>query len=149
VARKEEPDVTQERKQVTVPMRVRYSESDQMGVAYYANYLAWFEIGRVELMRELGISYAETEKQGFFLPVSEACTRYMAPAHFDELLEVRCWVGEVRTRAMRFEYELLRGEQVVAKGHTVHVCTDRDARPVTFPDWLRSAFKRALAQETP
>ena len=129
-------------------MRVRYGESDQMGVAYYANYLAWFEIGRVELMRELGISYAETERQGLFLPVSEALTRYMAAAHFDELLEVRCRVGEVRTRAVRFEYELLRDGQVIAKGHTVHVCTDRDARPVTFPDWMRSAFERALAAET-
>jgi len=129
-------------------MRVRYGESDQMGVAYYANYLAWFEIGRVELMRELGISYAETERQGLFLPVSEALTRYMAAAHFDELLDVKCRVGEVRTRAVRFEYELLRDGQVIAKGHTVHVCTDRDARPVTFPDWMRSAFERALAAET-
>ena len=140
--------MAQERKQVTVPMRVRYGESDQMGVAYYANYLAWFEIGRVELMRELGISYAETERQGLFLPVSEALTRYMAAAHFDELLDVKCRVGEVRTRAVRFEYELLRDGQVIAKGHTVHVCTDRDARPVTFPDWMRSAFERALAAET-
>jgi acyl-CoA thioester hydrolase len=140
--------VAEKGKQVTVQLRVRYAESDQMGVAHYANYLAWFEIGRVELMREVGISYAESERQGFFLPVSEACTRYMAAAHFDELLEVKCRVGEVRTRAVRFEYELLRSGQVIAKGHTVHVCTDREARPVTFPDWMGRAFKKALAAET-
>ncbi len=119
-----------------------------MGVAYYSNYLVWFEIGRVELMRELGILYSEMEKKGLFLPVSESYCRYVAPSHFDDMLEVRCWVGEVRTRAVRFEYELVRDGSPVAKGHTIHVCTDRDASPMTLPGSLREALIKALKPET-
>lgn len=135
-----------DRKEFSVPIRVRYAESDQMGVAHYANYLVWFEIGRVELMRNLAIPYNEWENQGYFLPVSESYTKYMAPAHFDELLDVRCRISEVRTRAVRFEYELLRDGQVLAKGHTVHVCTDRNARPVTLPDFLRNVLRESTAE---
>jgi len=149
LSRKDEVKVSREGKECTVPIRVRYAESDQMGVAYYANYLIWFEMGRVELMRELAIPYSGWEKQGFFLPVSESYCKYMTPTYFDELLDVRCRVGEVRTRAVRFQYELLRGGQLVAEGHTVHVCTNRDARPITFPDSIRNALKGALVPEEP
>jgi len=131
----------------SVQIRVRYAESDQMGVAYYSNYLVWFEISRVELMRELGIPYGEMEKSGLFLPVSESYCRYLAPCHFDDVLEIRCWASEIRTRAVRFEYELMRGKETVARGHTVHVCTDREARPVTFPDSVRDVLKKAIGPD--
>jgi acyl-CoA thioester hydrolase len=124
----------------SVTMRVRYAESDQMGVAYYSNYLIWFEVARTELMRQHGIPYSEWEKEGLFLPVSECYCKYMTPAHYDETLEIRCWIAEVRTRAVRFEYEILRDGSVLAKGHTVHVCTDRDAKPSTMPAPLRDTL---------
>jgi len=126
----------------SVTVTVRYAESDQMGVAYYSNYLIWFEVARTELMRQRGIPYSEWEKAGLFLPVSECYCKYVTPAHYDETLEVRCSVAEVRTRAVRFEYEILREGSVIAKGHTVHVCTDRNARPSTMPANLRDTLLR-------
>jgi len=126
----------------SVTVTVRYAESDQMGVAYYSNYLIWFEVARTELMRQREIPYSEWEKAGLFLPVSECYCKYVTPAHYDETLEVRCSVAEVRTRAVRFEYEILREGSVIAKGHTVHVCTDRNARPSTMPANLRDTLLR-------
>ena len=128
---------------VSVRVRVRYAESDQMGVAYYSNYLVWFEIARTELLRECGTPYNEMEKAGLFLPVSESYCKYMEPAHYDELLEIRCWIGELRTRAMRFEYEVLRDASLLARGHTIHVCTDREARPRTIPSETKTLLVKA------
>lgn len=128
---------------LSITMRVRYAESDQMGVAYYSNYFIWFEVARSELMRQHGIPYSEWERSGLFLPVSECYCKYVTPAHYDETLEIRCWIAEVRTRAVRFEYEILREGSVLAKGHTVHVCTDRNAKPSTMPPALRDTLIKA------
>ncbi|MFH0777883.1 MAG: thioesterase family protein [Candidatus Eisenbacteria bacterium] len=129
-----------------VRIRVRYAESDQMGVAYYSNYLVWFEMARTELLRGRGFPYSKMEEDGFFLPVSECYSKYVLPAHYDELLEVRCRVGEVRTRAVRFEYKILREGTLLARGHTVHVCTDRNARPRTIPSMIREALLEAAGE---
>ncbi|MCX5801774.1 MAG: thioesterase family protein [Candidatus Eisenbacteria bacterium] len=127
----------------SVTVRVRYAESDQMGVAYYSNYFIWFEVARTELMRKHGVPYSEWERTGLFLPVSECYCKYMTPAHYDETLDIRCWIAEVRTRAVRFEYEIVRDASVLARGHTVHVCTDKNAKPSTMPASLRDALLEA------
>ena len=126
-----------------IEIKVRYAETDQMGVAYYSNYLIWFEVARTELMRQHGVPYSEWEKDGLFLPVSESYCKYVTPAHYDETLEIHCRIAEVRTRAVRFEYDILRKGSMIAKGHTVHVCTDRDAKPSTMPASLREALLKA------
>ncbi|UCF79833.1 MAG: acyl-CoA thioesterase [Candidatus Eiseniibacteriota bacterium] len=118
-----------------------------MGVAYYSNYFVWFESARTELLRESGHPYSEMEKDGLFLPVSECHCSYSAPAHYDELLEVRCLITEVRTRAVRFEYEVVREETVIAEGHTVHVCTDRNARPRLIPTHVRETLLKLAEPE--
>ena len=127
----------------SIEIRVRYAESDQMGVAYYSNYFIWFEVARSELMRQFGVPYGEWEKSGLFLPVSECYCKYVMPAHYDEVLEIRCWIAEIRTRAVRFEYEILRDSTLLARGHTVHVCTDCDAKPSTMPAGLRETLLKA------
>lgn len=90
--------------------RVRYGETDQMGVAYHPNYLVWCEVGRTELMRELGVPYAELEKRGVFLAVAEASVRYGTPAHYDDLVQVDTRVETVKSRAVTFGYEVHRLE---------------------------------------
>ena len=129
----------------SIEIRVRYAESDQMGVAYYSNYFIWFEIARAELLRERGIAYSQMEKDGIFLPVSECYCKYIEPAHYDELLDIKCRIGEVRSRAIRFEYEIVRNESVIARGHTVHVCTDREAKPRFIPSSVRDTLLKIAA----
>lgn len=121
-------------------LRVRYAESDQMGIAYYSNYFVWFETARTELMRECGIPYTDMEKKGLFLPASECHCSYTAPVRYDDLIEIRCLITEVRTRAVRFEYEVVRGEIVAARGYTIHVCTDRNAKPRLIPSRIRQVL---------
>ena len=126
-----------------IEIRVRYAETDQMGVAYYSNYLIWFEVARTELMRQQGIPYSEWEKDGLFLPVSESYCKYTMPAHYDETLQIHCRIAEVRTRSVRFEYDIVREGSMLAKGYTVHVCTDKDAKPSIMPAGLREALLKA------
>ena len=132
----------------SVKTRVRYAESDQMGIAYYSNYFVWFETARTELFRECGIPYSEMEKEGLFLPASECHCNYSAPARYDEVLEIRCWITEVRTRAVRFQYEVLRGDAAIARGHTIHVCTDRNAKPRLIPSNIREILLEISEPET-
>ena len=89
-------------------LRVRYAETDQMSVVYHSNYLIWFEVGRVELLRQLGFSYLEMEQDGLNLPVVEVRCRYKHPARYDDELTVRTWIAQMRTSLLRFQYELVR-----------------------------------------
>ena len=135
----------------TVSIRVRYAETDQMGVVYYANYFVWFEIGRVELMRSLGFDYREIEEQAqCFLPVVEANCRYKAPARYDDLLTLETRVLNQRTSMIRFGYRLLRelpsrtDEQVpvlLAEGETVHVVVDRAMQKTALPERFAGALR--------
>ena len=116
---------------VTVETRVRYAETDQMGVVYYANYFVWFEIGRVELLRSLGLSYSRLETEHkCILPVIEANCRYRSPARYDETILIETWPSMVRGSVLKFAYRLLRkprgGEEptLLAEGETVHVACD-------------------------
>jgi acyl-CoA thioester hydrolase len=118
-------------------LRVRYSETDKMGIVYYANYLVWFEIGRAEYCRARGFSYRDMEEnENAFLVVAEAYCRYKAPAYYDDELIVRTHVTELRRRSLRFGYEIVRvaDDQVVAEGETGHVVTDSNGRVRSFPE---------------
>ncbi|HKO95559.1 MAG TPA: thioesterase family protein [Pyrinomonadaceae bacterium] len=118
-------------------LRVRYSETDKMGIVYYANYLVWFEIGRTEFCRARGFSYRDMEEDdGAFLVVAESYCRYKAPAYYDDELLVRTHITEMRKRSLRFGYEVVRASdgQVIAEGETGHVVTDTSGRVRSLPD---------------
>src|SRR5712672_1981317 len=117
-------------------LRVRYAETDKMGVVYHANYLIWFEIGRTEFCRARGFSYRDMEEnENSFLVVAESCYRNKAPAYYDDVLSVRTHITELRRRSLRFGYEIVRESDgtVIAEGETGHVVTDASGRVRTFP----------------
>jgi acyl-CoA thioester hydrolase len=119
------------------PLRVRYAETDQMGVVYHSNYLVWFEIGRVEFMREHGLSYKEMElEEGCMIAVVEATARYRAPARYDEELVVETELQSARGAVIRFEYRVVRPEDgvLLCEGHTVHVVVGRDMKRRRLPE---------------
>ncbi len=118
-------------------LRVRYSETDKMGIVYYANYLIWFEIGRSEYCRARGFSYRDMEENAdAFLVVAESYCRYKAPAYYDDELIIRTHITELRKRSLRFGYEIVRASdgQVVAEGETGHVVTDSSGRVRSLPE---------------
>ena len=125
--------------------RVRYAETDRMGISYYANYLVWFEAARTEYFRALGIIYSEFEKEGIFLPVAEAYCRYAEPSSYDDLLTVRTAVSQIRQSSVRFEYQVLKnkGPKPIAAGYTIHVFSDRTLKPVRIPESLKSKVELA------
>src|SRR2546423_15541895 len=109
-------------------VRVRYAETDQMGIVHHANYLVWFETARSELCRSKGFSYKEMEKDDALLVVAESYVRYKSPAFYEDVLTVRTQVGEVRSRSIRFIYEGLRASDgtLIAGGETLHFATDKN-----------------------
>jgi acyl-CoA thioester hydrolase len=124
-------------------VRVRYKETDQMGVVYYGNYFTWFEVGRVELCRQFGFEYAKMESEDdSFIVVAEASCRYKRPARFDDLLTVRTRVLQAQKRLLRFGYEILRqpSGDLLATGETVHVICDRQGRFKSLPEKYRKYF---------
>jgi acyl-CoA thioester hydrolase len=131
-------------------LRVRYAETDQMGVVYYANYFIWFEIGRVELLRGLGFSYKEMElEEDCFIPVVDTSCRYKAPARYDEELELETRILHLRPSVLKFGYRLLRpnaGEAptLLAEGESVHVLTDRTMQKRTLPEKYAAAIRASL-----
>jgi acyl-CoA thioester hydrolase len=125
-------------------IRVRYAETDKMGVVYYANYLVWFEVGRTDLLRGSGLSYREMEVEGFSLPVIEAQCSYRQSARYDDDLDIRT-TGTLLSRVrVRFNYEVVRAadEAVLAEGYTVHASLDQDGRPRRLPDRIATLFPR-------
>jgi acyl-CoA thioester hydrolase len=123
-----------------VPVRVRYPETDRMGVVYHGNYLVWFELGRTELMRDLGCAYSELEdRRGLSFPVIEAHVRYHRSARYDERLTVRTRLQSVGRARVRFEYQVIRdGEETpLATGFTEHASVGADGRPTRLPDEVR------------
>lgn len=126
------------------PIRVRYSETDQMGHAYYANYLIWFEAARGHLMRAIDCPYGGLEAEGFLLPVTRFWARLSAPARYDEEIHVRLWIVALRSRAIEFYYQVWRQNDFLAEGGTTHVSVDRAGRPVRLP---AAAVERLLAYQ--
>lgn len=130
-------------RRVESELRVRYSESDQMGIVYYANYLVWMEVGRVDYCRELGFEYRDMEAQdGCFLAVTKAVCEYRAPARFNDQIRVQTWVSESRSRTIEFSYEIrLAGDdRLLAKGQTAHIVCDRDGKTIRLPQKYRCYF---------
>jgi len=125
-------------------LRVRYAETDQMGVVYHANYLIWFEVGRVELMRALGIEYKrmETDDDCHILVADMHC-RYHFPARYDELIRVRTRIAESRNRTIKFAYEVFRDPdgRLLATGDTTHVICGRNGKPKLLPHKYRGILR--------
>lgn len=130
-----------------VRLRVRYAETDQMGVVYHANYLVWCEIGRTELMRALGSSYSEIERNGVLLAVSDASLRFHASARYDDEILVETTLVEVRSRSITFSYRILRagaGEpERLVSARTTLVALGREGRPRSMPAELLQLFRPA------
>lgn len=123
-------------------VRVRYADTDQMGFAYYAKYLEWFEIGRTELLRELSLPYARIEAEGILLPVIEAYCKYMHPARYDEVLTIVSRVDNMPAARIRIDYEILNpAEKRLAEGYTVHSFLNPEGRPVRPPRSLLQILK--------
>jgi acyl-CoA thioester hydrolase len=123
-------------------VRVRYAETDKMGVVYYANYFVWFEVGRTDLLRASGWSYREMETEGFGLPVIEAQCAYHAPARYDDDIDVRTTGEMLSPVRVKFSYQVVRAADAVtlATGSTVHATLDRNGRPCRLPERVRSAL---------
>ena len=126
-------------------LRVRYADVDAMGYAYYAHYLRWFEIGRTEFLRDLGKTYREVEEGGISFPVTEAYVKYLSPARYDELIEIRTRVAFVKRASLKLEYEVADAETgtVHARGYTVHAAVDAGGNIVRIGDGLASVIDGA------
>jgi acyl-CoA thioester hydrolase len=130
-------------------LRVRYAETDQMGVVYHANHFIWFEVGRVELLRQLGFSYKDMELQdGCFIAVVDAQCRYKAPVHYDDEVIVRTYLKHVREKVIRFGYELRRAEtgELLAEGETTHIVATAQMEPRTLPEKYMRVFRAAVGR---
>jgi len=112
---------------------VRYAETDMMGVVYHGSYLPWFEVGRTTLLKQLGLSYKKMEADGFMLPVLEVNAKYLRPALYDDVLTIITRMTEKPVLRIRLEYEVRRGEELLATGQTVHAFIDRQGKPVRPP----------------
>jgi len=123
---------------------VRYAETDQMGIVHHCAYIVWCEEGRSVWSRQFGRPYSDFERAGFMLAVSEVGARYLAPARYDQRVTVRTWVSRVRSRLVRFEYEVVDAEtrQPFVTGFSTHVCLDREGKPTHIPEEWRRFWSR-------
>jgi len=128
------------RQGATVPLRVRYAETDQMGVVYYSNYFVWFEAGRTELLRTLGWSYRDMEAAGYSLPVISASCQYHRPARYDDELEIATTGTLLSPVRLAFDYGIVRGGERIVSGRTEHASLNPRGRPVRLPDRVREYF---------
>ena len=128
--------------------RVIYGDTDRMGYAYNANYLRWFEIGRAELFRQLGLTYRQIEEQGIFLPVSEAYCKYISPVQYDDLIVIEASLDHSVRSAIKFDYRIFEedGTSPVAEGFTKHPCVSRNGRVLRPPQFLRDFIDAKLAE---
>ena len=131
-------------------VRVRYKDTDTMSVVYYGNYLTYFEVGRVEYLRQLGRPMSEIDRQ-VYLPVVEAHVRYLKPARLDDLLEVTSRVSERKRASFKFSYEIRNeAKELVATGYTLHACQDpATTQLIAIPDWLKAIMPDADLDQTP
>jgi len=125
-------------------IRVRYQETDNMGVVYYGNYFTWFEIARTEYLRSFGIAYKDMEKKGVFLLVASASCKYKSPARYDDIVVARTWISEMKNTSLKFEYKLHVSDRLIATGESVHVFTDKAFKPVRIPEEIKNLSSRAL-----
>ena len=127
-------------------VRVRYAETDQMGIAHHANYLIWFEAGRSDVCRARGFSYKDMEEQeNALMVVAESYVRYKSPAFYEDILTIKTAISEIRSRSIRFSYEINRGSDgaLIAEGETLHLVTDKQQKVRTIPE----SYKRLLTED--
>lgn len=132
-------------------IRVRYAETDKMGIVHHSNYLIWFEAGRSDLCRARGFSYKEMEEQDkALMVVAESYVRYKSPAFYEDILTVRTQVAEVRRRSIRFIYEIVResDDTLLAEGETLHLVTDENKKVKLIPDTYRERLLVEIEEET-
>jgi acyl-CoA thioester hydrolase len=130
-------------------IRVRYAETDQMGVVYHANHFIWFEVGRVELLRQFGFNYKNMEREDdCFIAVVDAHCRYRASVHYDDEVIVRTYLKHVREKVIRFGYELRRAEtgELLAEGETTHIVADSKMKPRALPEKYMRVFRAAVGR---
>ena len=131
-------------------LRVRYAETDQMGVVYHSNHLIWFEVGRVELMRQMGFSYRDMEREdGRFIAVAEVGCRYRAPVYYDEEVLIRTRLKTARESVVIFSYELVRADSgaLLAEGETTHIVTDSNMKIAALPEKYLRVFREAVGKK--
>jgi acyl-CoA thioester hydrolase len=130
-------------------VRVRYAETDQMGVVYHSNFIIWFEVGRVELLRELGFTYKEMEADGLHLPVAEVKCRYKASAMYDDVVLIRTRMVNLRGFLIHFGYEAVRESDgtLLAEGETVHLVVGRDMQKMSLPAKYMTPFRKAMGEK--
>lgn len=124
-------------------VRVRYQETDNMGVVYYANYFVWFEVGRTDYLRSAGVSYKDLEKKGMFLMVARASCEYKSPARFDDIIRIQTWIAKLKNSSLQFEHKLFIEDRLVATGESVHVFTNTSGKPIRIPEEIRKIYTQA------
>ncbi|HJQ75441.1 MAG TPA: thioesterase family protein [Gaiellaceae bacterium] len=130
----------------SVPIRVRFADTDAQGIAHNSAYLVWFEVARVEYLREFAGGYQALRDRGIEAIVLESLCRYRLPVRFDDELVVHTRCTGIRGARFRYEYAIVRGTEIVADGHTEHACVDSvTLRPTRLPDWLGEAIRAAEA----
>ena len=118
-----------------IKIRVIYADTDAMGIVYHTNYIRWFEVGRTELFRDMGILYTEVEAAGFNLPMTQVYCHYLLPTRYDDLVMVETEIEYLKRASMKFAYLLWdeKREKLITEGYTVHACTDRDGKIIRIP----------------
>jgi acyl-CoA thioester hydrolase len=124
----------------TTQQKVRYAETDNMGIVYYANYLVWFEVGRTEYLLAQGMDYRDVEKEGLFMAVVESHATYKAPARYGDVVSIETTPTEVKNSSLRFDYRVVRGsdKKLLCEGYTTHVLIDKEMRPKKIPEKIRA-----------
>ncbi len=131
-----------------IPIRVRFGETDLMGIVHHASYLGYFEVARVEWLRRRGVTYAEWAARGVHLPVVDADLRYRMPAHFDEVLDVETRLTELRGVSMRFSYRIVREGTLLTEGSTRLACVDAKHQLMKLEKWMSEILRRGENPET-
>ncbi len=123
----------------TTELKVRYAETDKMGIVYYANYLVWFEVGRTEYLLAEGLDYRNVEKEGFYMAVVESFCAYKAPARYGDSIIVQTWPSDVKNSSLKFNYKVLRKDDdiLLEEGYTTHVMIDKNVKPRKIPENIR------------
>jgi len=131
--------------------RVSYADTDRMGVVYYANYLVLFERGRTELMRALGVRYRALEEKNIFLPVMDVQVKYLAPAQYDDVINIRTWVGELGRASVTFQYELINADtgKKMAQGFTKHPFVNKSWKPMPVPPEVKTILLPVVHSDGP
>ena len=132
---------------VDVPVRVRYADTDKMGVVYYGTYPMYFEIARSEYMRDKGFTYREFEKMGYYLMVVNLEAKYYGGAEYDDQIVVRTTMPELRSRGLTFRYQIYKDDALLVEGSTRHVCVNNDKRAVAIPTHLLDALRNARIRQ--